>query len=621
MSTLLIYGSGECEQLGLGDDAKAEYKKPQILKSLKDIVGVKQIACGGLHSLVLTDQGRVYSWGCNDEGALGREGPENVPELVDSALSDPMTGVTAGDCHSIAYNTSTNQIYRWGMYRNAMTGPIGDKALVPVLIGQEEFKGLNIRKVASGAHHTLVLANTRVYGWGDPETGKTGRMLKSRNKNSQSLMIEAIGIKKAQDIFCGSDSSYALAFNRNGKQVVYSWGLNNWGQLGIGHRENSSTPTPIKEFKDIPIKMISSGAMHTIALTESGELYSWGKNEEGQLGIGDTYSEHSRQINQERFKIEAEEIKMLEEFNKQLKLAEEKDNKMEVKKLKANKKNSVKKYEKMKQVQGSDEDKLYFTTPQKVPGLKNVHYIDSGNTYNYAIAGPQGKVATADEGKNSQSQSKMSVDEPKSQPAKVEETKIDAAKDEPDTSNLNQIYSWGIGNSYVLGTKEEDSVYEPFNVPHVMYKHLNVEEVTCGTIHVLVRASEPVVPDNQVDEKTAIGKKRKPDDMESDPKPVEKDSKVETKPADDEKEASAEAVPEESEPKDDSKLIEEQKDMSQDPASDSKANSSVFVSPSKQSKESSNIESKMEKFELSDKKSDKRPKLEETEDKDINMKH
>lgn len=413
-----------------------------------------------MHTVLLTNQGKIYTWGCNDEGALGRQGAENVPELVDASLTEPMTHVTAGDCHSLAYNTTSNEIYRWGTYRNQMTGPIGDKALVPVRIGEEEFKEFKIKKVVSGAHHTLVLASGRVFGWGDPETGKIGRMLRGRHKNTQSLKIEAIGIKKALDIFCSIDSSFAIAEGKGGKQIVYSWGLNNWGQLGIGSRDNSSTPTQIKEFKDLEIKMISGGAHHAIALTTSGDVYSWGKNEDGQLGIGDTYSEFSRKKALERMDIEDEERKAMTEINKLIKEAEAKNDKAEVKKHKAEAKKSVKKYTKIKEEEESAENVLYFTRPQKIPGLSNVFYIDSGATYNYAIAHPVGtakKVLTQD--------SNMEV----SQPNNKEESKENGTT----KTHLNVVYSWGIGNSYVLCTKEEDTEYTPFKIDPEMYKGMN----------------------------------------------------------------------------------------------------------------------------------------------------
>jgi regulator of chromosome condensation len=69
-----------------------------------------------MHTLVLTTLGRVFSWGCNDDGSLGREGPENTPSLIDK-IDIPMNNITAGDSHSIAYNSEINVIYMWGSYR------------------------------------------------------------------------------------------------------------------------------------------------------------------------------------------------------------------------------------------------------------------------------------------------------------------------------------------------------------------------------------------------------------------------------------------------------------------------------------------------------------------------
>ena len=70
--------------IGLGDDAPPEIKKPRK-PSLFDIGNliparsIVSIICGGMHTVALTNTGIVYTWGCNDEGALGREGPENTP--------------------------------------------------------------------------------------------------------------------------------------------------------------------------------------------------------------------------------------------------------------------------------------------------------------------------------------------------------------------------------------------------------------------------------------------------------------------------------------------------------------------------------------------------------------
>jgi len=69
-----------------------------------------------MHTLALGSDGSLWTWGCNDDGSLGRDGAENVPMKVES-LPIPVDGIAAGDCHSVAYSTSTNQVYIWGCYR------------------------------------------------------------------------------------------------------------------------------------------------------------------------------------------------------------------------------------------------------------------------------------------------------------------------------------------------------------------------------------------------------------------------------------------------------------------------------------------------------------------------
>lgn len=124
-----------------------------------------------------------------------------------------------------------------------MTGRTYDPVKYPLRMGAELFKkDKTIKKIVSGAHHTLVLTHQgKVYGWGDPESGQIGRMLKTRDKNAQALKIENVGAKKAVDIFCGNHHSFYI----NEKREVYSWGLNNHGQLGIGNKQNTCVPTKI----------------------------------------------------------------------------------------------------------------------------------------------------------------------------------------------------------------------------------------------------------------------------------------------------------------------------------------------------------------------------------------
>lgn len=91
----------------MGDNEEYEIKRPKRIPVFDaGLVGrrILKIVCGGMHTVALSNMGKVYTWGCNDEGALGREGFETTPMEVADTMRIPITGITAGDCHTIAYN-------------------------------------------------------------------------------------------------------------------------------------------------------------------------------------------------------------------------------------------------------------------------------------------------------------------------------------------------------------------------------------------------------------------------------------------------------------------------------------------------------------------------------------
>ena len=105
------------------------------------------------------------------------------------------------------------------------------------------------------------------------------------------MHIEPVGIKNASDIFCGKECSFAI--NSSGK--VFAWGLNNWGQLGIGNRFSTSFPTEIMDLSGKNITMVAGGEHHSIACDADGKVWAWGKNDEGQMGLGDLYGEFCKE--------------------------------------------------------------------------------------------------------------------------------------------------------------------------------------------------------------------------------------------------------------------------------------------------------------------------------------
>lgn len=146
-----------------------------------------------------------------------------------------------------------------------------------------------------------------IYSWGNCESGQIGRYLRTRDKNTQQMKIESVGTRSATEIFCNKNSS----FFKDKKGNLYAFGMNTYGQLGIGTRNNTAKPTLVKELAGVNIIDLAGGEEHTIAVSQDGHVYCWGRNDEGQIGLGDIFGEFKREVQQE--KLEAEMLKQQEE--------------------------------------------------------------------------------------------------------------------------------------------------------------------------------------------------------------------------------------------------------------------------------------------------------------------
>ena len=120
----------------------------------------------------------------NDEFNLGRTGEEASPGEV--IFKEKITGISAGDSHSVAYSSETGNIYSWGLYWSVQ-GPINARVESPTPVLRSTYEGEKVIKVASGANHTLVLTNKWVYGMGDPESGWLGEICSLGIKYDQDL--------------------------------------------------------------------------------------------------------------------------------------------------------------------------------------------------------------------------------------------------------------------------------------------------------------------------------------------------------------------------------------------------------------------------------------------------
>ncbi|KAL4490264.1 hypothetical protein ABPG72_004303 [Tetrahymena utriculariae] len=306
------YGSTEMDQFWL-PDSRSETRRPYLNACLKNHV-VVQIACGSLHTLILTNLGLVYSQGQNDDGALGRpvndddEDNDKKAQLVQIPIKVNM--IAAGDSHSVAANSELGVCFFWGTYRNTEKANLAPPARTPVRVGNKELYRKKLTKILSGQQHSLVLTDEgELFGWGDPDMGVVGRMPKTRHGYEQALKVAKITQIKVSDIYTGGRHSFLKRIvkkavpasdgveEQKAEYAYYSWGLNNFGQLGLDlpeerHLDVVFEPTQMKFFDNLEVKKFCGGESHSLALLEDGTVYAFGRNDIGQFGLGKVKDVH-----------------------------------------------------------------------------------------------------------------------------------------------------------------------------------------------------------------------------------------------------------------------------------------------------------------------------------------
>uniref|UniRef100_A0AAR2LM97 HECT domain-containing protein n=1 Tax=Pygocentrus nattereri TaxID=42514 RepID=A0AAR2LM97_PYGNA len=169
----------------------------------------------------------------------------------------------------------------WG---NASYGQLGlggiDEEIVVEPRKCEFFNGKVLHDVGCGRRHTVfLLGDGTVYTCGCNDLGQLGHE-KARKKPEQVVALDAQNIVA---VSCGEAHTLAL----NDKGHVFAWGQASDGQLGIGSIEECiRVPRNIKSLSEVHIVQVTCGYLHSLALSRRGQIFSWGQNKYGQLGLG-----------------------------------------------------------------------------------------------------------------------------------------------------------------------------------------------------------------------------------------------------------------------------------------------------------------------------------------------
>ncbi|XP_031621811.1 probable E3 ubiquitin-protein ligase HERC2 [Contarinia nasturtii] len=281
-----VYGCGEGTNGRLGLGHNYNVSTPRKLPILSQYV-VKKVAVhsGGKHAMALTLDGRVFSWGEGEDGKLGHNNRITLdkPKLIEALRSKRIRDIACGSSHSAAI-TASGELYCWGLGEYGRLGH-GDNLtqLKPKLV--QALLGRRVVQVACGSRDAQTLALTEdgvVFSWGDGDFGKLGR------GGSEGCFIpqpiERLSDVGVIQIECGAQ--FSLALTKSGE--IWTWGKGDYFRLGHGSDQHLRKPTPIHSLRGKKVVHVAVGALHCLAVTDTGEVLAWGDNDHGQQASGTT---------------------------------------------------------------------------------------------------------------------------------------------------------------------------------------------------------------------------------------------------------------------------------------------------------------------------------------------
>jgi alpha-tubulin suppressor-like RCC1 family protein len=238
------------------------------------------------HSAAIRQDGTLWTWGKNDRGQLG-DGTltdKSVPSQIASGFSK----VGVGQNFSIGLKTD-GTLWSWGdnFYGTLGTGELCDSFNGKCTALTPRQTGTGYESVAVGDSHIAALkTDGSVWGWGNNYFGQLGFTTSKECDPSSAgyrcertpVMILAAGSKVTQ---LAAGASHTVALKSDGS--IWTWGFNQYGQLGDGGTVNRSSPLQVAAPGSGFIQ-VAAGRSHTIALKQDGSLWGWGDVSQGQIG-------------------------------------------------------------------------------------------------------------------------------------------------------------------------------------------------------------------------------------------------------------------------------------------------------------------------------------------------
>ncbi|KAK2909236.1 hypothetical protein QQF64_000658 [Cirrhinus molitorella] len=254
-----------------------EYDRDGKLKQLQlQKDRTRLMVCGGDGMVILSDTGKVLT---TDKPTVDKP---IVCRPVDGLVNRQVIQIACGDHHSMAL-TNDGQLFVWGENSHGQLGLKKDHP--PSLSAQhvQSLSGIPVAQISAGGDHSFVLSLSGVvFGWGKNSAGQLG--LGDTTDRHIPTIVNSLHRKKTMSISCGGEHTATLS--KGG--AVFTFGSGSFGQLGHNSFEDEHHPRVVAELWGSKVSQVTCGRHHTLALVASSKLiYSFGCGLQGQLGNGE----------------------------------------------------------------------------------------------------------------------------------------------------------------------------------------------------------------------------------------------------------------------------------------------------------------------------------------------